>query len=60
MSISTAEHVELVTSLFVLDEYVHDELKKLSTGKREVFAARILALMATSDLAKAKGLMPPG
>jgi hypothetical protein len=56
MPLTAAEHVELVQSLFTLDEFVIEELQKLSNGKREDFAKRILQLMTTTDLAKSKGL----
>ena len=55
-SVSAADHVALVQSIFVLDEFVIEDLQKLSQGKREAFGTRILQLMASTDLAKSKGL----
>ena len=54
-SISAADHVALVQNIFTLDEFVIEDLQKLSVGKREEFGKRILELMASTDLAKEKG-----
>ena len=54
-ALTVDEHVAAVQSLFVLDEAVFEELKSLKQ-KRADLAARLLALMRDSDVAKAKGL----
>lgn len=56
MALSAAQHVELVQSIFTLDEFVIEDLQALSKGKRDAFGSRILQLMCSTDFAKQKGL----
>lgn len=54
--LTPAQHVELVQSIFVLDEFIVEDLQRLSQGKRDAFATRILELMVSTDFAKSRGL----